>query len=183
MERNKLQQLLARAIDGDRRAEETLMGRLHVRFSEITRWRVRNDDVEDIVHDACVTVLEKYRSLAPHVEFEAWAYQVLRNKIGTHLRDSSVRQRRVEAVAYIDDVRSTAASPIDPDLRRSLVHCLRAMTKVYPRYARALNLSNQGYDTQEICDRLGIKANNLYVMLHRCREWLNDCMSKGAVTR
>lgn len=176
-----LQQTLTKARGGDESAREELFRYLHVRFSVVAKRRIGEQDAEDIVHDACVTVLEKYRSLAPDVQFEAWAYKVLRNKIGSYLRNLAVRHKAVDTTGRIDGIGSSRQPEIDPELRMRLILCLRKVTRVYPDYARALNLVNLGYKTREICQRLNVRPNHLYVMLHRCRSWLGDCVMGGPV--
>jgi len=59
----------------------------------------------------------------------------------------------------------------------NLVECLRELIRGFPRYARVLNLVQQGYGTEEICERMTISRNNLYVLLSRGRKVLKDCIS------
>ena len=171
--------LLSQAKRGDKTAEGDLFGYLHVRFSIVAQRRLGVQDAEDIVNETCITVLEKYKTLAPDTEFEPWAYRVLRNKIGCHLRDQSVRNQAVETTGRIEEYEDRIVSSVDPDARMALIRCLRKLSRVYPRYARAINLVNQGYSTGEICRRLELKRNNLYVLLYRCRSWLNACLENG----
>lgn len=174
-----VQILLSKAKTGDKTAESDLFSFLHVRFSIIAQRRLGVQDAEDLVNDACITVLEKYRELPPETRFEPWAYRVLRNKIGSHLRDQSVRKKTVETTDRIEDYENRAVTPVDPAARMALIRCLRKLSRVYPRYARAVNLLNLGYSTDEICQRLHLKRNNLYVLLFRCRNWLNSCLANG----
>ena len=171
--------LLSKAKTGDKTAENDLFDFLHVRFSIVAQRRLGVQDAEDLVNDACITVLEKYRELPPETQFEPWAYRVLRNKIGSHLRNQSVRKKTVEATGRIEEYGNSAVTPMDPAERVALIRCLRKLSRVYPRYARAVNLVNLGYSTDEICQRLKLKRNNLYVLLFRCRNWLHSCLSNG----
>ncbi|MCK5126278.1 MAG: sigma-70 family RNA polymerase sigma factor [candidate division Zixibacteria bacterium] len=168
-----MRQILAKAISGDKSAEEELFKYLRVRFTIIAQQRLRDDSFEDIAQDACVTVVEKYKDLSPNIEFEAWAYKILRNKIGSHLRDLSVRNRAVKIMDNIDNIYPTQENP---EARRILIRCLEKLAKVYPRYIRVLSLVNYGYSTEEICDQLKVSSNNFYVILHRCRGLLSDCV-------
>ena len=174
-----LQILLSKAKTGDKAAENHLFNLLHVRFSIVAQKRLGVQDAEDLVNDACITVLEKYRALPPETLFEPWAYRVLRNKIGSHLRDQSLRKKTVDTTGRIEEYDNSAVTPVDPVARMALIRCLRKLSRVYPRYARAVNLVNLGYNTEEICRKLHIKRNNLYVLLFRCRNWLNACLSNG----
>jgi len=59
-----------------------------------------------------------------------------------------------------------------------LLRCLKDVLKVKRQYARALNLKYQGYSTEEICGRLGVKRGDLYVILNRGRAVLRECLDK-----
>ncbi len=171
-----IREIVTEATRGNRLAEEDLFGYLHIRFSIVAERRLGKQDAEDIVNEACITVLQKYKSLAPGDRFEPWAYKVLRNLIGSYLRDSSVRKRTVETTGQIDRFDAPIPSAVDPEVRLRLISCLRKVARAFPRYARAVNLVNLGYETDEICRRLKVSRSNLYVLLHRGRAWLAACM-------
>lgn len=67
----------------------------------------------------------------------------------------------------------------DPDLEMNLARCLRRLIQSYPRYARVLNLKYQGYSTEQICEKLRITRDNLYVLHSRARAELKGCLAKG----
>lgn len=147
---------------------------LRARFTLIAKRRIQSADAEDIAHEACLTVLNKYRALAPDTEFEAWAYQVLRNKIGNYFRRNEVRQRLHSNRAVSEAV--TDETPTDSHVMMTLVRCLRKLIEVNPRYARVLNLIQLGYSSEEICDRLGVTRSNLYSIVSRARTVLSNCV-------
>lgn len=172
---NDLQELYEAARSGRKVDEEQLFSYLRVRFSAIAKHRIQEDFAEDIAHDACVTVLEKYKDLTSDVLFESWAYQVLRNKIGSFLRDSKVRK----VVQFVEQIESYGHEQTYSDrveLKQALVNCLKKLNGFNPKYIRIIQLINQGYKTKEICDKLSITPNNLYVLLYRCRKLLYDCI-------
>ncbi|MBD3402033.1 sigma-70 family RNA polymerase sigma factor [candidate division GN15 bacterium] len=169
-----LKTLFDRARSGDTAAEEEMFAYLRARFTFIAKRRVREGDAEDIAHEACMTVLDRYRALAPDTEFEAWAYRVLRNKIGNYLRHGAVRRRYDASPDAPDSLGKGRAT--DPDTVLTLVECLRRLVRTHPRYARVLNLHHHGYDSEEICRRLEISRSNLYSMLSRARALLTECI-------
>jgi RNA polymerase sigma-70 factor (ECF subfamily) len=177
-ERQGIQYKSERAKHGNKADEEEFFADLRVRFSVIAQHRLRRDNVEDIVHDACIVVLEKYKNLPEDVVFEAWAYQVLRNTIGSHLRAAKVREV-VQSVEQIDSVGHTHDYSASAQLKRVLENCLKKVALQNSNYLRILGLRNQGYTTDEICGTLGIKTANFYVMLHRCRKLLYDCVFRN----
>jgi RNA polymerase sigma factor (sigma-70 family) len=171
---NILTTLLQRARSGDISAEDKIFRHLRVRFTLLAKRRIGGVDAEDIAHEACLTVLEKYKTLTGSVDFEAWAYTVLRNKIGNYLQSRSVRNRTMRSSGQTDTAPAGILSAPDPDLRRRLKRSLRLLVKTNPRYARVLNLAHQGYTTAEICERLKISPNHLYVLLNRSRKLLTQ---------
>jgi len=173
------QQLIDKALQGDRAAENEILTHLRVRFSYLAKRRIGEADAEDIAQDACITVLEKYHTEMPPAGFEAWAYGVLRKKIGNYLQSREVRRRVNVSGREVADSPDLSDRAVDPALKMRLIRCLRDLVGSFPRYARVLNLTHLGYKTTEICTRMQIKPNNLYVMLNRGRHMLKDCVEKG----
>jgi DNA-directed RNA polymerase specialized sigma24 family protein len=52
------------------------------------------------------------------------------------------------------------------------------MNAEFGRHARILVMKYQGYRTAEICERMSITPNNLYVTLSRARAMLKACLEK-----
>lgn len=168
---------LARARQGDPDAEQHLFHHLSVRFRLLTARRIRDPQAaEDVAQEACVTVLRKYREETFRVSFEAWAWGVVNMHIKNHLHRMSVRRERNVEERVRD---REAASVVDPEVHRRLLDCLRKVSRVNRRYARILNLIHQGYSTDEICRRLEMNRNSLYVTLHRARNLLRRCLDSG----
>ncbi len=172
-EGTELQQEFAKAKNGDKSAEEILFQFLRVRFTIIAKNRIWNDNYEDIVHDACTTVIEKYKDLPQDIEFEAWAYKVLRNKIGNYIRATNLRNKTIK---FVGDIETQFPACENPEYRSVLIRCLEKLSKAYPKYIRVLNMVNYGYTSEEICKELEISKSNLYVILHRCRRLLSECV-------
>lgn len=176
MTTERMRELVRSAKQGDRAAEDVVFRHLRVRFLFLAKQRIGMSYAEDVAQEACTTVFEKYRSSPDDREFQAWAYEILRNKIGNYLQKAAVRAR---AGADLPSAAASESLTTDPDLRARLVACLRRIVRRHRRYARVLNLVHQGYDTGEICRRLDIRAGNLYVMLNRARGLLRDCLERG----
>lgn len=174
-----VQQFLTLALDGDKSAQKKLFEHLRVRFVLLAKRRIGEEHCEDIAQEACITVLEKLKSAPSGDNFEPWAYTVLRNKIGNYLQSHNLRQKTMIRSEHIEDLDKPTMAAVDPLLRRKLIECLKKMFKKAPRYARVLNFAHQGYDTEEICRRLNMKSNNLYVVLNRSRKMLSDCLDGG----
>ena len=81
-----------------------------------------------------------------------------------------------------DETVQQAGQEIDPTLKSRLLDCLRKLSKTRLAHARILTLHFQGFSVPEICDRVGISSNNLYVRLSRARKLLANCLENGDVT-
>jgi len=174
-----LQQLVIKAKQGDKAAETQIFEYLRVRFVLLAKRRIGKEHCEDMAQEACITVLEKLKTDSPEENFEAWAYQVLRNKIGNYLQGTNLRQKKMVSTEYIEYLDKPAAADLDPMFKKRLMDCLRKLIKSNRRYARVLNFAHQGFDTDEICQRMEMKSNHLYVMLNRSRKMLSDCLEGG----
>jgi RNA polymerase sigma factor (sigma-70 family) len=177
-----IKNLLLRALQGDKLAEKELFSYLTVRFVALAKRRLRSkDDAEDVAQEACATVLSKYKVDLSIVNFEAWAYGVLRMKIGNHLQKKNTRQEQPLLENESLDAAKKSAYQCDPELALRLSNCVRKLVTTFPRYARVLNLIHQGYKSDEICQRLKISPNNMYVILSRGRSMLKQCLEEGDI--
>ena len=174
-----MDQLVARAKTGDRTAEEELFGQLLVRFERFAARRVGDESAVEVAQQACVTVLQKYRTQELDGEFGAWAYGVLRMVLKRY-RSAEYRHQERETVLP-DGVDLPARSETDPLLRSHLLDCMRWLVNTHARYARILNLHRQGYDTAEVCQRVGLNRDQYYVYLGRSRGMLRDCLVRKGV--
>jgi RNA polymerase sigma-70 factor (ECF subfamily) len=170
------------ALKGDLIAEHHLFDSLLVRFRLFANQRIWDmDDAEDIVQNALTAIAREYRETKISTSFSSWAYRVLDNRIMSYIQSKSRRARIVKERATPDNGDKVYSSAPDPGLRLRLLDCLRKVGKVNTRYARVLNFSYQGYRTDEICERLEVTPNNLYVILSRSRSMLEKCLESGDV--
>ncbi|MCK5126267.1 MAG: sigma-70 family RNA polymerase sigma factor [candidate division Zixibacteria bacterium] len=173
-----LQEILFTARSGDKSAEEQIFSYLAVRFNVIAKQRINGEDARDVAQDACLVVIEKYKTEDPKNNFESWAYKILRNKIGNYYQHRDITRRSI-TYGYNDIAGASPASQtVDPVKRRALLDCLKKISRSYIRYARAMNLVQLGYTTEEICERLKVKRSNFYMILNRGRKLLNQCLEK-----
>jgi RNA polymerase sigma-70 factor (ECF subfamily) len=175
-------ELLARVRNGDERAEREIFQHLFVRFTVLAK-RVITDDqeCEDVAQEACITVLEKCKTETFTTGFRAWAYGVLKMKIGNYLQSAQVRRSRQTSDISVTRAQQLSSNPPNHDLRRRLVGCLKMILDAHPRFARILNLIHHGYQTDEISQRIRATRNHTYVMLHRGRSLLKKCLETGGI--
>jgi RNA polymerase sigma-70 factor (ECF subfamily) len=174
-----VQQLVQQAKRGDKQAEEELIRFLLPKFHYLASRRVGPEDASDIAHDACLTVIEKYRSHASDDDFLSWAYMILKNKIGNYYQARSVRKKYMRQRE--PESPETGSHNANPDilLRHDIRRCLKKLVDRFPRYAEALHYTYTGYATTEICRMMSITPANLYVLLNRGRSLLSACLQDG----
>lgn len=169
------------ARQGDKRAESHLFEYLSARFSYFVYQRLQNKEVADeIVQETIMAILKEYKHLVVETSFSAWAYKVLDNRILNYIGS---KKREFEKKNKLKENLNSSDNSIDPsyDLKRHLMECLKKIAGANLRYARVLNLSYQGFKTDEICARMDLTATNLYSILSRARSLLELCLETGRI--
>lgn len=173
-----LDQLLTAAQKGDKDAEDNLFGILSVRFRLIAYRIIRdNQAAEDVAQEAVLDVLKAFRDLAVRESFTAWLRVVVRNRAFKYLESRKRQTGLAEELSEIDA--SAPGEQLSGELQRRLLDCLEKLSKLDIRYGRIINLKHQGYAVDEICKKLGLNANHVYVILHRARRSLKACLDEG----
>ncbi|MDH4288908.1 MAG: sigma-70 family RNA polymerase sigma factor [Aquincola sp.] len=151
---------------------------------------------EDLVQDTLIAVLEQHGERRGDSTLATWATSILRHKVADWYR-SPARTRQV-ALAATDDS-DPLAHDIDalydetghyreqipvwqqPDgqtERKQLKATLDGCLSCLPTQTRRVFMMREwlGFDTDEICQRLSISADNCRTILHRARMSLRECM-------
>ena len=165
------------AKEGDKTAEEQFCARLLVSFRVVVQRRIWDRaDGEDIVQQALITILDKYKTTEIRSNFAAWAHKVLTNKMLDYFKLKQIRARKMDE--FVGQQESPVVPPANPDLRARIKGCFAAINQSHKQHARILNLHFQGYSTEEICSTLKITRNNFYVSLSRARSMLERCLNQ-----
>ena len=162
-------------VAGDKEAERILFDRLSVSFRIFAQHRLWNiEDAEDVVQEALKTVAQKCADIKIESSFAAWARRILEHKILDSVKAKQRDKRKMETA--IDDADLFVGSNPNPSFVTDLLACLRKVFGIDKRYARVLNLCQQGYTSDEICERLDVKVGHMYVLLSRARAALLSCL-------
>jgi RNA polymerase sigma-70 factor (TIGR02943 family) len=145
---------------------------------------------EDIVQDTLLAALKSRNTFRGRSSERTWLVAILRHKICDHLRktcreraslvDSSNTQHESaafdECFCWIHQVAAESALPSRHiELAEFREHLEKALGELPPRVAQVFRLyAVEERPSQEVCDRLDISKNNLWVMLHRARRQLRD---------
>jgi len=175
-----LNDLYKNSLSGGETEEKKFFLSLTERFQLVAEQKIMNEsDRQEVVQNALMVVVKKYKEMNFEVSFSAWAYDILQKEILKYYRTRGGRVKRFSGEE--DDFYNARVKSIDPALRRNLLDCLKKICGFNQRFARVLNLKYQGYGVDEICLRLEVNMSNLYVILSRARSKLKLCLEKGVI--
>jgi len=168
---------------------------LRPQLMRFARTQLRNDAwAEDAVSETLLAALEKPQSFAGGSQLKTWLVGILKHKVIDQLR----KQSREATLTSDDDAqdldellfaadghwREAPKEWGDPEhaLReRQFFDVLEACVQHLPGVQGRVFMMREWLEleTDEICKELSITSTNLWVMLHRARLRLRDCLQQG----
>jgi len=173
---------------------QEVIAELRPALLRIARVQLRNETwAEDAVSETLLAALEASRSFAGRSQVKTWAVGILKHKIIDHFRrgrrevcaDAQADLLDVESLDELyDDTGHKADPPLDwgdPEesmARVQFFEMLQACLDNLPRSQARLFMMREWLelDTDEICRELSITSGNCWVMLHRARMKLRECV-------
>lgn len=157
--------------------------------------RVRDASLaEDLVQDTLLAALRARAGFAAQASERTWLIAILKNKIIDHFRrgarevplpEADDPDAAIEALFAAEDGhwRRFPAAWEHPDTAleqaefwRAFADCLAGLPA---RQAQAFTLCElDGLATEELCKALGASTSNVWVMLHRARLRLRECLER-----
>lgn len=156
--------------------------------------RVRRPEVaEDLVQDTLMAAVRSVEGFSGRASERNWLFGILKNKIADHFRKLG-RETSFTDLKFLDDELSHKfeeggfwnheLGPVEWQKTEAVVYreefwaVMRAcLGKLPPRVADVFPMREMDdADTESICGSLGISRNNLWVMLHRARMALRECL-------
>ena len=170
---------------------------LRARLLRHARFAVHDDSLaEDLVQDTLIAVFEQHARRRGEASLVTWATAILKNKVADWYRSPS-RKRMVQFNAddnkrdgaidalYGADGSYTESVPAwqQPDKRteqHQMMTVLDRCVSCLPRQTGNVFMMREwlGFETAEICERLGVSADNCRMILHRARMALRVCMQR-----
>jgi RNA polymerase sigma-70 factor (ECF subfamily) len=171
-----------------------------LRFAQI---QLRDEaSAEDMVQEALIAAMDGAQSYDGRAAFKTWVFAILRNKIVDHIRRASRELSRSELWDGSDEGderldrmfdRKMMWSPgywspehapstwSDPDAaldHKQFWEVFDACVNRLPERTARVYMMREflELETEEICTQLGISANNCWVVLHRARALLRECL-------
>jgi RNA polymerase sigma-70 factor (ECF subfamily) len=169
--------------------------KLQPQLLRFARTQLRNDAwAEDAVSEAVVAALEKPQAFAGQSQLKTWLVGILKHKVVDQLR----RHRREATVLTTDDEqdlddllfaadghwREMPADWGDPDealRQRQFIEVMDACMEALPPAQARVFMMREWLElsSDEVCKELAITTTNLWVLLHRARLRLRDCLQAG----
>ncbi|PKV52696.1 RNA polymerase sigma-70 factor (ECF subfamily) [Aquimarina sp. MAR_2010_214] len=158
---------------------------------------VRVDDKEiaqDLVQETFFAGLKSMKNFKGEASERTWLISILKRKIIDHYRKINSNKGKAEVrMNYTSDsetegdwLEERVADPFDgnaegeienKELGLAIHDC---MGKLPQKQARIFKLKTiQGFDTEAICNEFEITASNLWVIIHRARTAMAECLEKN----
>lgn len=181
----------------DRIALELQLPALRQRLLRHARYTVHDASLaEDLVQDTLIAVVEQHARHRGAASIVTWAMAILKNKIADWYR-SPTRHRMVQlnpddekiddAIDALYDADGAYVDPIpawqQPENhmeQRQMMTVLEQCLSCLPRQTGRVFMMREwlGFETAEICERVGVSADNCRTIMHRARMALRDCMQR-----
>lgn len=175
---------------------------LRQRLLRHARFALHDDGLaEDLVQDTLIAVIEQHGTRRGDASLLTWATAILKNKVADWYR--SPGRRRMVYVGHddegddtaIDALYTAAGSYADPVPawqqpenhveQQQMMSVLERCVSCLPRQSGRVFMMREwlGFETAEICQRLGVSAENCRTILHRARMSLRECMQRDWMGR
>ncbi|MGB5363737.1 MAG: sigma-70 family RNA polymerase sigma factor [Aureibaculum sp.] len=154
--------------------------------------RINNEELaKDIVQETFFSGLKGQENFRGQASERTWLVSILKRKIIDHYRKINSAKGKAEVrVNFYQDgdkkgnwieerVPRSWDNEAEKDLENEeLKNALDSCIKNLPEKYRVVFLMKtvQQYETEDICNELGITASNLWVIIHRARHQLRKCL-------
>lgn len=167
---------------------------LRPQLLRFARTQLRNEAwAEDAVSDTLLAALEKPQAFAGQSQLKTWLVGILKHKLidqlRRHTREASLLTN--EDGEDLDELlfstnghwREPPGAWVSPEAslgERQFFEVLEACIEHLPPVQGRVFMMREwlGLETEEICKELAITATNLWVLLHRARLRLRECLQR-----
>jgi RNA polymerase sigma-70 factor (ECF subfamily) len=137
---------------------------------------VRNfEDANDVLQSVAMVIVRKYDKYDKKIPFTAWAIGIARNEV-LHYRRKISKDRHIfddELVNMIAHTYQEKTSELN-DIKKTIEICI---SRVQGRWQQILKMRYlQEMDARRIAQCLGISSNAVFLILHRLRLSLRNCI-------
>lgn len=160
--------------------------------------RVNDEELaRDLVQETFIAGLQSMGNFQGRASERTWLVAILKRKVIDHYRRANTHKGRAEVrmdfgtgeeeqeswlegqVADPESLRENDAIE-NAELGLAIERCLSTLPE---RHARVFTLKSiQGWDTEDICKEMGVNPSNVWVIIHRARTALMDCLGTHWLT-
>ncbi|WP_298495422.1 sigma-70 family RNA polymerase sigma factor [uncultured Algibacter sp.] len=151
------------------------------------------EKAQDLVQDTFLAGLKSMKNFKGEASERTWLISILKRKIIDHYRKINSNKGKAEVRINYNDSESEGdwleervADPFDKtaedtmqnnELSDAIYNCLG---KLPQKQADVFKMKTiQGFETEVICNELNITASNLWVIIHRARTAMADCLKEN----
>lgn len=153
--------------------------------------RVNNREIaKDLISETFLAGLKSMKNFKGEASERTWLVSILKRKIIDYYRKINSKKGKAEVkinyrnegvdgewleeqVSNRDDV--TAEDDLmNEELRTTIFDCLATLPEQQAKVFKMKTIDH--YDTEAICNELNISASNLWVIIHRARKKMAECM-------
>lgn len=148
---------------------------------------------QDLVQDTFLAGLKSMKNFKGEASERTWLISILKRKIIDHYRKiNSIKGKAEVRINYNDSesegdwLEERVADPFDKtaedtlqnsELGDAIHNCLEKLPKKQADVFKMKTIL--GYETEVICNELNITASNLWVIIHRARTGMADCLKQN----
>jgi RNA polymerase sigma-70 factor (ECF subfamily) len=149
---------------------------------------------KDIVQETFFAGLKSAKNFKGEAAERTWLIAILKRKVIDHYRKSNSKKGKAEVrMSYSshtdaegDWLEEQVADPYsllendaleNEELGIAIHECIAKLPKKQAKVFKMKTI--QGLSTEDICNELAINPSNLWVMIHRSRTALMDCLNKN----
>ena len=156
--------------------------------------RVNNHIVaQEIISETFLAALRAKKNFKGEASERTWLIAILKRKIIDYYRHINSNKGKAEiSISYRDPdsegdwLEENAADPFDrtaedvmenEELRLAILECMGQLSE---KHAEIFKLKTiDGFDTETICKEYNITPSNLWVIIHRARKTMMECLEKN----
>ena len=148
---------------------------------------------QDFVQDTFLAGLKSMKNFKGEASERTWLISILKRKIIDHYRKTNSKKGKAEVRINYNDSESEGdwleervADPFDKtaedtlqnaELGEAIHNCLEKLPKKQADVFKMKTIL--GHETEAICNELNITASNLWVIIHRARTAMADCLKEN----
>jgi len=156
--------------------------------------RVNNRDIaNDLISETFLAGLKSMKNFKGEATERTWLISILKRKVIDHYRKINSKKGRAEVrIKYNDPdsegdwLEEQVSDPFDKtaedsleneELGLAIYNCLDTLNEKQAEIFKMKTIDN--YDTEAICNAFDITPSNLWVIIHRARKSMAECMEKN----